>query len=52
MLAMLEMMMNGVSTRKIEQVTEELCGRSFSRAMVSDLCRRLGEKKADVGRAA
>ena len=41
MLAMMEMVINGVSTRKIEQVTEELCGRSFSKSMVSDLCRRL-----------
>ena len=41
MLAMMEMVINGVSTRKIEQVTEELCGRSFSKSMVSDLCRKL-----------
>ena len=41
MLAMIEMVINGVSTRKIEQVTEELCGRSFSKSMVSTLCRRL-----------
>ena len=41
LLAMMEMVVNGVSTRKIELVTEELCGRSFSRSMVSDLCRRL-----------
>jgi len=41
LLAMMEMVVNGVSTRKIELVTEELCGRSFSKSMVSDLCRRL-----------
>jgi len=41
MLAMMEMVINGVWTRKIEQVTEELCGRSFSKSMVSDLCRKL-----------
>ena len=28
-LAMIEMVINGVSTRKIENITEELCGKSF-----------------------
>ncbi len=41
LLAMMEMVVNGVSTRKIELVTEELCGSSFSKSMVSSLCRRL-----------
>lgn len=40
-LAMIEMVINGVSTRKIEMVTEELCGKSFSKSMVSSLCQRL-----------
>lgn len=40
-LAMIEMVINGVSTRKIEVVTEELCGKSFSKSMVSSLCQRL-----------
>ena len=40
-LAMIEMVINGVSTRKIEMVTEELCGKSFSKSTVSNLYQRL-----------
>jgi len=40
-LAMIEMVINGVSTRKIENITEELCGKAFSKSMVSDLCKKL-----------
>ena len=40
-LAMIEMVINGVSTRKIENITEELCGKSFSKSTVSKLCEHL-----------
>ena len=40
-LAMIEMVINGVSTRKIETVTQELCGSSFSKSTVSKLCQSL-----------
>ncbi len=40
-LAMIEMVIHGVSTRKIETITEELCGRSFSKSTVSSLCGHL-----------
>ena len=40
-LALMEMVINGVSTRKIRRVTEELCGTSFSKSTVSDLCKAL-----------
>ena len=30
MLALMEMYVEGVSTRKVKEVTEELCGTSFS----------------------
>lgn len=40
-LTMLEMVVNGVSTRKVSQVTEELCGTEFSKSTVADLCKRL-----------
>lgn len=40
-LALLEMVVNGVSTRKITKITEELCGTEFSKSTVSDLCKRL-----------
>jgi putative transposase len=37
---MLEMVVNGVSTRKVHRITAELCGTSFSRSTVSGLCQR------------
>lgn len=40
-LAMLEMVINGVSTRKVSLITEELCGVEFSKSTVSELCKRL-----------
>ncbi len=40
-LAMMEMVVNGVSTRKVEKVTEELCGKKFSKSTVSALCQKL-----------
>jgi putative transposase len=36
-----EMVVTGVSTRKVAQITEELCGRAFSKSTVSDLCQGL-----------
>jgi len=39
--AMMEMVVNGVSTRKVQLITEELCGSTFSKSTVSDLCKRL-----------
>jgi putative transposase len=32
---------NGVSTRKVSQITEELCGTRFSKSTVSELCKQL-----------
>ena len=40
-LALMEMVVNGVSTRKVSAITEELCGTSFSKSTVSALCARL-----------
>ena len=40
-LALLEMVVNGVSTRKVTIVTEELCGTALSKSTVSELCKRL-----------
>ena len=37
-LALMEMYVNGVSTRKVANITEELCGVSFSKSTVSQLC--------------
>lgn len=40
-LAMMEMVINGVPTRKISAITEKLCGKQFSKSTVSDLCKNL-----------
>lgn len=40
-LALMEMVVNGVSTRKVTNITEELCGASFSKSTVSQLCLEL-----------
>lgn len=37
-LALMEMVVQGVSTRKVTEVTETLCGASFSKSTVSALC--------------
>lgn len=38
---MVQMVVAGVSTRKVSRVVEELCGREFSKSTVSELCKRL-----------
>ena len=38
---MAEMVVNGVSTRKVSKVMETLCGTSFSKSSVSDVCKDL-----------
>ncbi len=38
LLSLMEMVVNGVSTRKVTNITEELCGASFSKSTVSSLC--------------
>jgi transposase-like protein len=40
-LALMEMVVNGVSTRKVNQITEELCGAEFSKSTISELCKNL-----------
>lgn len=39
--SMMEMVVNGVSTRKVSKVVETLCGTSFSKSTVSKICREL-----------
>ena len=36
-LALMEMNVEGVSTRKVKEITEELCGTSFSKSLISSL---------------
>jgi putative transposase len=40
-LALMEMYVEGVSTRKVKDITEELCGTSFSKSLVSSLAGQL-----------
>jgi transposase-like protein len=40
-LALMEMYVEGVSTRKVKDVTEELCGTTFSKSLISSLAGRL-----------
>src|SRR5215469_10893855 len=40
-LTLREMVVNGVSTRKVSRITEELCGKEFSKSTVSALCQQL-----------
>ncbi len=41
LLTMMEMVVNGVSTRKVKRITEELCGESFSKSTVSNLVKSM-----------
>lgn len=41
---LMEMYVQGVSTRKVKSVTEKLCGRTFSRQTVSNLAGELDQK--------
>lgn len=43
-LALAEMYVQGVSTRKVKAVTEELCGHAFSASAVSEITKRLDEQ--------
>ena len=39
--AMIQMVIEGVSTRKVSKVVETLCGTSFSKSTVSELCKNI-----------
>ena len=43
-LAIMEMVVNGVSTRKVSHIVEELCGRQISQSKVSELGKGLSQK--------
>jgi putative transposase len=45
-LALMEMYVEGISTRKVKEITEELCGTSFSKSTVSSLA---GSLDAELG---
>ncbi|NLV99064.1 MAG: IS256 family transposase [Clostridiaceae bacterium] len=43
-LSLMEMVLQGVSTRKVSRITETLCGTSFSKSTVSRLCEELDKE--------
>lgn len=43
-ITMAEMVVNGVFTRKVSQVMDVLCGKSFSKSTVSEACKELDSK--------
>ncbi len=49
-LALMEMVVHGVSTRKVSHITEELCGAPFSKSTVSQLCTGLDARVTAVSR--
>ena len=46
MLTLMEMYVEGISTRKVREITETLCGTSFSKSLVSELA---GQLDTEVG---
>jgi putative transposase len=48
--ALAEMYVQGVSTRKVKAITEELCGHSFSASAISEINLRLDESLAQFAR--
>lgn len=42
--ALTEMYVQGVSTRKVKAITEELCGHAFSASSISDITKKLDEQ--------
>lgn len=42
--ALTEMYIQGVSTRKVKAITEELCGHAFSASSISDITKKLDEQ--------
>jgi putative transposase len=48
--ALAEMYVQGVSTRKVKAITEELCGHSFSAAAISAINVKLDEGLAEFAR--
>jgi putative transposase len=43
LLALMEMYVEGISTRKVREITEVLCGTTFSKSLVSELAGQLDE---------
>lgn len=46
----MEMVVQGVSTRKVAEITKKLCGTTFSKSTVSALCSNLDDQVLDFNR--
>lgn len=46
-LSLQEMVIQGVSTRKVQAITKELCGTTFSKSCVSEWCKKLDDEIGD-----
>ena len=46
-LCMVQMVVEGVSTRKVSRAVEAICGTSFSKSTVSELCKDLNQSVSD-----
>ena len=46
----MEMVIQGVSTRKVAEITKKLCGTTFSKSTVSALCSNLDDQVLDFNR--
>ena len=42
--SLMQMYIKGISTRKVKDITEKLCGTSFSKSHISELTKKLDEK--------
>jgi len=51
-LTLMQMVVQGVSTRRVKEITTELCGREFSKCTAPPLGRRAGRASSGLGRAA
>ena len=48
-LTLMQMVVQGVSTRRVKDITTELCGREFSKSTVSRLAEELDEEGSGLG---
>jgi putative transposase len=48
--ALAEMYIQGVSTRKVKEITEQLCGHAFNRSVISQINKKLDVELAKFAR--
>jgi transposase-like protein len=50
--SLMQMVVQGVSTRRVKKITEQLCGRRFSKSTVSELAKKPRASRSRPGRSA